>query len=146
MRWLAAYKLAVGALLLALGFELIHLFDEELEEVVLEWVLVIHADPHHPWIVALLERVDAVEGRALHELAWVALAFGALHGAEGVGLWLRRRWSEYLCLVSTGALLPMEIHELVSEPTPVHALVLAANVAVLVYLARRTLVRLRETG
>lgn len=129
--------------MLALGVELIRIFDHRLEDVVLEWVLALHADPHHPWIAALVDRASGVEARLLHEMAWIAVAFGALHGAEGIGLWLRQKWSELMCLLSTAALLPLEIHELVVQPTIVHGLVPVINLAVLIYLGRRVLGRAR---
>ncbi len=138
MRWIASYKLFVGFLLIAVGVELFRLLGEETMAAIHAWALEFHADPHHPWIARAVERVGSVEVRELRDLAWVSVFLGTVHGAEGIGLWLRRRWAEYLCIVSTASLLPMEIHELVTKPGPVRLAVLAVNLAVLALLVART--------
>jgi uncharacterized membrane protein (DUF2068 family) len=55
--------------------------------------------------------------------------------AEGIGLFLRRRWAEYLTIVTTGALIPFELFEIQRHVTAGKLAVLAANVCILVYLA-----------
>ncbi len=42
------------------------------------------------------------------------LAYAALEGMEAVGLWLVKRWAEYLTFVATTILLPLEVYELVN--------------------------------
>lgn len=137
MRWIAVYKLVVGVLLVAVGVERFRVLGEETMATLHAWILELHADPHHPWIARAFERAGAIEVRELRDLAWVSVIFGSLHGAEGVGLWFRRRWAEYLCILSTASLLPMEIHELVVKPGPARAAALGLNLAVLLFLAAR---------
>ena len=48
----------------------------------------------------------------LRVLGLVLLAFAALEAAEMVGLWLNKRWAEYLTFVATTALVPFEVYEL----------------------------------
>ena len=139
MRWIAVYKLVVGLLLVAVGVELFRLMGEEWMAVIHRWVLELHADPHHPWVAAAVARAGAIEARELRDLAWVAVFLGSVHGVEGIGLWLRRRWAEYLCLLSTASLLPMEVHEVLEEPTPIRVAVLVVNVAVLLLLGARAI-------
>lgn len=45
------------------------------------------------------------------------LGYGAIQIAEGVGLWLLKRWGEYLAVVATSAFLPVEVYELVHKVT-----------------------------
>jgi uncharacterized membrane protein (DUF2068 family) len=62
---------------------------------------------------------------------------------EGVGLWLRKRWAEWLVVLAGACLIPVELWELFGSSTH-KQIVLAAmvlNVAVVGYLAlqlRRT--------
>jgi uncharacterized membrane protein (DUF2068 family) len=70
-------------------------------------------------------------------LGVTALAYAALMGTEGVGLYLRKRWARWFTIVATGSLIPLEIYEIVRAPHPIRILVLLANVAIVVYLARR---------
>src|SRR5689334_1206699 len=49
---------------------------------------------------------------------------------EGVGLWRRRRWAEYLTVVATASFVAFEVYELVQYVTTVRVLALLVNVAV----------------
>ena len=67
----------------------------------------------------------------------VALAYAALRGAEGWGLWHDRAWAEWLAALSTGIYLPFELAHLLHRPGPAAALVLLLNVAVLMLMVAR---------
>jgi uncharacterized membrane protein (DUF2068 family) len=56
---------------------------------------------------------------------------------EGIGLWLMKRWAEWFTIIITSSLIPVEIYELYRHPTAVKILVLAINVAVVLYLLYR---------
>lgn len=56
---------------------------------------------------------------------------------EGVGLLLRRRWAEYLTVIATASLLPLEIYELVERVRTTRALIVAVNLAIVLYLMAR---------
>src|SRR6476469_711472 len=79
--------------------------------------------------------------RALHAgrgtLTLVAvglLAYGVLELVEGVGLWLAKRWAEYLTVVATGAFLPYEVYELTKSVTVTKVVAFAINVLAVDYL------------
>jgi uncharacterized membrane protein (DUF2068 family) len=57
-----------------------------------------------------------------------------LEGIEGVGLWFRKRWAEYLTFVATSLLLPVEVYELTVRVSPFKMFALIVNLAVVVYL------------
>jgi uncharacterized membrane protein (DUF2068 family) len=61
-------------------------------------------------------------------------AYALLEGAEAVGLWLQRRWAEYLTFVATTALLPLEVYELTRTVSPFKVIALIVNLAIVVYL------------
>jgi len=46
------------------------------------------------------------------------------------------RWAEYLVVITTGSLLPLEVYELSRRPDAARAVILVINVAVVVYLVR----------
>lgn len=62
------------------------------------------------------------------------LLYGLLEGVEGVGLWLAKRWGEYLTVVATAAFLPIEVHELLKTVTITKVVAFAINVVAVVYL------------
>lgn len=62
------------------------------------------------------------------------LLFGALQWVECVGLADRRRWAEYLVLLSTSALLPLEVIELIDRVTPTKGGIFVINLLIVGYL------------
>lgn len=67
-------------------------------------------------------------------VALALLAYGILEGVEGVGLWLAKRWAEYLTVVATAAFVPLEVYELIDHTTLTKAGALVVNIGVVVYL------------
>jgi uncharacterized membrane protein (DUF2068 family) len=57
-----------------------------------------------------------------------------LEGAEGIGLLLRRRWAEYLTVVATALLMPLEVYEIAQKPNALRVAVLVVNFAILIYV------------
>jgi uncharacterized membrane protein (DUF2068 family) len=70
----------------------------------------------------------------LRILALVLLAFAALEAAEMVGLWLNKRWAEYLTFIATTALVPFEVYELTNGLSVFKLIALVINLAVVIYL------------
>lgn len=62
------------------------------------------------------------------------LGYGAVQIAEGVGLWLLKRWGEYLAVVATSAFLPIEVYELAHKVTVLRVGALVLNLAAVGYL------------
>lgn len=70
-------------------------------------------------------------------LLWVAVglfAYAVLQLLEGVGLWLLKRWGEYVAVVGTGGFVPLEVYEVFERLTWVRLGALVVNVAAVVYL------------
>ena len=79
-------------------------------------------------------KVAVLKRDHIRNLALLALAFGAVEGAEAVGLWLEQRWAEYLTVLVTASLLPLEVHELIKSVTVLKVVGFVINVAIVVYL------------
>jgi uncharacterized membrane protein (DUF2068 family) len=86
---------------------------------------------------AFIHRIDDLlslpRGR-LHLVALVLAAYAVLEAVEAVGLWLQKRWAEYLTLIATAALLPLEIYELARGVSAFKVIALIVNIAIVVYL------------
>ena len=85
-------------------------------------------------IVHDLQRLFAVSIRNLYLVGAAIAAYAALEGVEAVGLWLGRRWAEYLTFVATVVFVPYEIHELTKSVTALKVLALVINLAIVAYL------------
>lgn len=70
----------------------------------------------------------------LIQLGLLVTAYAALEATEMVGLWFSKRWSEYLTLVATVALIPLEIYELSLTVSVFKVVALIINVAIAIYL------------
>lgn len=81
-----------------------------------------------------VDRLFSLQSSRLHLFAVVALVYAIVEGVEAVGLWYARRWAEYLTLIVTASLLPLEVYELAHHLTVFKILAFIVNVAVVVYL------------
>lgn len=70
-------------------------------------------------------------------LAWfsaITFVYAALLLAMGTGLFLEKRWAEYLTAIVTASFIPVEIYELVRHVRVTTIVVLVVNVATVIYL------------
>jgi uncharacterized membrane protein (DUF2068 family) len=81
-----------------------------------------------------LRRVFSIQQGTLVKIALVVGAYAVLEGAEAVGLWMQKRWAEYLTFIATTLLLPVELYELSRRFSPLKIVTLVVNLAVVVYL------------
>ena len=143
LRLLAAERLVRGVLLVALAYgvhrfegsqdALKKLFDEELP--LLTPVgdrLGINLQDSGP-VRAIQSALEAGHD-TLTLLVWGVLAYGALQLLEGVGLWMLKRWGEYVAVVGTSLFVPLEVHELLDRVTWVRVLALLVNLFAVGYL------------
>ena len=85
-------------------------------------------------LIGDVRRLFSVQHGTLITIGGVVLAYAVLEGLEAVGLWLMRRWAEYLTFVATTLLLPLEVYELTHKLSPLKIVTLVLNIAVVVYL------------
>lgn len=133
-----------GVLLLAAGVYLLFHLHSDFGRLADHAIRAIELDPRRPFlhrIVAYLHHLHASEVRVA---ALFALGYGVLELVEGTGLWLDRLWAEYLTVIATSLLLPLEIYELVRKPSALKAGGIVVNVAIVVYLVYLLRRRVRE--
>ena len=138
---IAAFKLLKGLALLALGIGALRLLHKDVAAEIAQWIDVLRVDPHNHYIQMLLDKLGMVDDRKLKALSIGTFFYSALFLTEGIGLALRKRWAEYLTIISTASLLPLEVYEIVKRASAPKIVVLIANIAIVVYLVievRRT--------
>ena len=140
LRVIAAFKIFKALLLISAGTAALGILNPSWSRTVHEWIrnyaFHIENDMAHralAWLAGLTPRRAEALGLAV-------FAYGALFMVEGIGLWLGRRWAEYLTVVATGLLIPLEIYELARKFTPPRLVALVVNVGIVIYL----IIRLRQ--
>ncbi len=80
------------------------------------------------------QKVLSSKPHTLTLIAIALLAYAGLELLEAVGLFLLKRWGEYVAAIGTAVFLPLEIHELLNKVTVVRVGALVINVAAILYL------------
>lgn len=133
---IAAFKLVKGLALLALGFGELHYLHRDLAREVAHWIDLLRVDPHNHYLLWVMEKVANVDEKKLRELSVGTFFYAGLFLCEGIGLSLRKRWAEYLTIVSTASLMPVEVYEIFNRPSLAKVGLLVANVVIVAYLVR----------
>jgi uncharacterized membrane protein (DUF2068 family) len=131
------FKLTKAVLLIAAGIGALKLLHKDMGDTVMHWVNVLRVDPDNRYIHRLLAKIFAVTPKQLKELSVGTFFYAALLLTEGVGLVLRKHWAEYFTVISTAALLPLEVYELIHRFTAAKVAVLVVNLAIVWYLVIR---------
>jgi uncharacterized membrane protein (DUF2068 family) len=84
--------------------------------------------------VRLIEKALKADPHTLTLVSLGVLAYGALELLEAVGLWLMKRWGEYVAVVGTAVFIPLEVYELLERVTWLRVVALALNVFAVVYI------------
>ena len=143
LRLLAVERFIRGLLLLALSYG-IHRFNGARDS------LQRFFDTYLPTLRPLADRLGIdlqstgpvrLIDKALHTghatLTWVSigvLAYGCLQLLEGIGLWLLKRWGEYVAVVGTSLFIPLEVYELLEKVTWLRVVAFAVNIFAVIYL------------
>ena len=70
----------------------------------------------------------------LYEIGLLLVAYASLEAVEMVGLWLAKRWAEYLTFVATTTFVPFEVYELTESFGWFKVITLVVNLAIVVFL------------
>jgi uncharacterized membrane protein (DUF2068 family) len=142
LRIIGVFKLAKGLLLAAVALGALHLVHRDVAEVVFRFAGRLHLDPEGRLVEPALRRLSGVNPHAMFRFSLGALVYAALLLTEGIGLLMVQRWAEYLTIVITASLVPLEVYELARHPNVIRTTVLAVNLAIVIYLV----VRVRREG
>jgi uncharacterized membrane protein (DUF2068 family) len=88
----------------------------------------------HVGILHEFDKLFSLRSGTLRGVGIALLAYGLLEGVEAVGLWLGKRWAEYLTFVATTILLPLEIYEIIHRQSALKIIGFIINLAVVIYL------------
>jgi uncharacterized membrane protein (DUF2068 family) len=137
LRLIALFKLVKAALLIAVGVGALRLLHKDVAGAVEHWVELLRLDPNNHYIDTALEKASYLTPDKIKELGLGSMIYAALFLTEGIGLWLEKRWAEWLTIFITSSLIPVEVYEIYHHPTSVKFAVLLINIAIVTYLLYR---------
>jgi uncharacterized membrane protein (DUF2068 family) len=130
----ASVEFFKGLIVLLAGFgvlSLVHRDAWDVAESFLEWLKI---DPDTCYAQVFLNLADQVTDTRLWAVAVGAAAYSTLRFMEAYGLWRERAWAEWLAMISGAVYLPFEVYELARRPDWIPLVILAVNLAVVLYM------------
>ncbi len=127
-------KLLRGAFFIAVGFGLLRLLHHDLYMFALQVVEALRIDPERMTVSRLLDKIALLSTHRVKQLGALIFVYAAVDWIEGTGLILRKAWAEYLTLILTLALLPVEAYRLLRQPNLWITLIFLANILIAIYL------------
>jgi uncharacterized membrane protein (DUF2068 family) len=131
LKIIALFKIFKGFLLFILGFSILFLNSRPIWlDQISDWTedqLLLH---HTRAVVFLLNKLQEIVagGGELRTTAFLALFYCAVLLTEGIGVYMEKRWAEFLMIFATGALIPLEVrhvwHRLITHNAVVVPIVL----------------------
>jgi uncharacterized membrane protein (DUF2068 family) len=144
LRMIALWKLLNAAFFTAVGLGLFKLRGHNVVDFLNDYIIVpYHFNPENREINWLLDKADDLSSHRLLLLGYAAFFYAALFAAEGIGLYLRKHWAEYLVVVVTGSLLPLEVYELFHKLAWWKFGAVVGNLLIVAYLIHRLLLDAR---
>ena len=132
-----------SVLLLAAGVYLVTHSHSDLGKLADRIMRAVELDPRRHFLHRIIVRLHSLRANTVLITGIAAIGYGLLEMVEGVGLWLDLLWAEYLTVIATSILIPLELYELARRPTLWKAGGIAVNVVIVVYLAHRLRARVR---
>jgi uncharacterized membrane protein (DUF2068 family) len=135
--WIAAERALRALLLVALGIALVSHPYANWAKDISDLARHLGLNPSGNGIHRLLDQIRRISPHRYVLFGIVALAYGALEGAEAYGLFKRRRWGEWLTVIATSLLLIPELWEISRSATPLKVGGLLVNLLIVAYLLWR---------
>jgi uncharacterized membrane protein (DUF2068 family) len=134
---IAALKLLEALVLCLTGVVALELLRPQITQQLQDWLALLPLTSEHRIAQHLLNSLTGLGPHRIKALGGVVFAYAALFLVEGIGLLRRRRWAEWVTVLTTALLVPFELWELTLRLTLAKGAALAINLLVVWYLVRR---------
>jgi uncharacterized membrane protein (DUF2068 family) len=150
LRLIAIYKLTKALLALVLGLMLLHLVHKDIVLFLHTYIIdPLHleasfdADSENHLLKWLFQQASNLTPHGVLKLSWVSFFYAAVFAVEGIGLYLKKHWAEYMVLVVTGSFLPFEAYLLYYKLQWWKFALIIGNILIIVYLVHRLMLDAR---
>lgn len=135
VRVVALFEATKGLLVLLAGCGLLALLDRDAQAMAEELVRHFHLNPASRYPRIFLQLTTDLSNGRLWMFASIAFMYATVRLAEAYGLWMQRRWAEWVAVASGSIYLPIEVYELLSGVSWIKVGTLAVNLVIVVYMA-----------
>lgn len=135
LRIVAAFEAAKGLLILITGFGLLSIVHKNAQQVAEDIVRHFHLNParHYPRI--FIDVAGNITDSQLWLMAGFSLAYAGIRLIEAFGLWRKRRWAEWLAVLSGSIYVPIEVYKLLSGVSWIKVCMLIVNICIVAYMS-----------
>ncbi len=77
----------------------------------------VRTDSSTIWSRGAIAWFSGLSEERVHQVRLITLTYAAVFAVEGTGLWMQRRWAEWLTVIITASLVPLELWELIHRPS-----------------------------
>jgi uncharacterized membrane protein (DUF2068 family) len=141
LRLIAIYKLSKATIVIVAAVGLRQFINRDVNQFLNDYILEHNYDPENHLVHVVTTWVDHhapyFDSHHIRFYSYVLFFCAALFIAEGIGLYLRKHWAEYLVVISTGLLLPVEFYEFWGRISGWKLGVILGNLLIVAYLIHR---------
>ncbi len=134
LRFIAAFKLIKALSLIIVAIAAFKLIESQRVVALADWVAQLPFHQGHRLAVTAVDELLGFGPRKFLAIGIVACIYASVFVVEGWGLWREKRWAEYLTVIVTASLIPVEVWEIFHRFTWLKIFALALNVAIVWYL------------
>ncbi|MDB4994811.1 MAG: putative rane protein, partial [Myxococcaceae bacterium] len=129
---IAVAKLCKVVVLVTVGVMMLSLADHDAPTKLHRWATMVGIHPTSRHLHQMMEKLAGASQGKLHVVTLASFVYAAVFAVEGIGLWLQKRWGEWLTIVVTSSFMPFEVYEMVREPHWQRIIALVLNAAAVV--------------
>lgn len=140
LRLIGLFKIGKALLLLMTTYGIYRLLDVELVTRLYDWVYSLTDSFARRLVERALDWFNGLGHARVSGILIVTVCYTGVLFAEGIGLWFRKLWAEWLTVCASAALLPFEVIEFLHAHHGKRlavALAFTLNVVIVIYLYRQ---------
>ena len=134
LRTIAVFKSVKALLLIGVALGSLNLLNPATADTADRWASTLSWRFSPQAASAIQERLSSLQPAELKVAGSVAFLYAALFAVEGVGLWMLKRWAQYLTIIATSSFVPFEVYELIRHVSWQRGATLGINLLVVGYL------------
>ncbi|AQV97565.1 DUF2127 domain-containing protein [Cupriavidus necator] len=146
LKGIALFEAAKGLLVIVAGLGLAALLHRDAQALAEAIIQRLHVNPASRYPTIFLSLLQHPGNGRLWAIGGSAAVYVLMRFAEAYGLWRGLAWGNWIGVWSGGIYIPLELYEAFVHPSWLHGGLAAANLLVVLYLARGLLAKSTTNG